>query len=190
MNIDYLMQRLTGRATCRLESHARLGTSARIRNVFGASERILVGANSYVAGELLVFRHGGAIAIGEWCYIGEDTRIWSAERISIGSRVLISHNVNIFDSLTHPINPSERHAQTRAILTTGHPRAVELEARPVVLEDDCWIGAGAIVLRGVRIGQGAIIGAGSVVTRDVPAYAIVGGNPAEVIRELAPHERI
>lgn len=132
---------------------------------------------------------GGRIEIGEWGYLGENSRIWSAASVKIGDRVLISHAVNIIDSLTHPINARERHKQFRAIATSGHPAQVNLDGRPVVIEDDVWIAVGAIVLRGVTIGQGAIIGAGAVVSNDVPAYTVVGGNPARVIRELREDER-
>jgi len=60
------------------------------------------------------------------------------------------------------------------------------DPRPVVIEDDVWIGTRAIILPGVRVGRGSIVGAGAIVTRDVPAYAIVGGNPARVIRSRLP----
>lgn len=56
------------------------------------------------------------------------------------------------------------------------------ETKPVVIEDDVWIGANVIILRGVHVNKGAIIGAGSIVTKDVPGYAIVAGNPAKTIR--------
>ena len=121
--------------------------------------------------------------------MGEGTRIWSAESISIGHRVLISHSVNIMDSLTHPIRASERHAQTREILTSGHPRKLSLDEKPVVIHDDAWIGACALVLRGVTLGEGSIVAAGAVVTSDVPAFTIVAGNPAVIVRELKPDER-
>jgi acetyltransferase-like isoleucine patch superfamily enzyme len=61
--------------------------------------------------------------------------------------------------------------------------AGEIDARPVVLEDGCDIGVGAIILPGVTIGRGAQVGAGAVVTRDVPPFAVVAGNPARVLRE-------
>jgi galactoside O-acetyltransferase len=60
--------------------------------------------------------------------------------------------------------------------------------RPVIIQDKAWIGFNVIILKGVTIGTGAIVGAGSVVTKDVPAYCIAGGNPARVIRELSQNE--
>lgn len=189
MNLDYWIRRIIGRPTCILEEGAKLRSSARIRNIAGESSRIFIGAHSHVAGELLTFRHGGQIQIGEWCYLGEHVRIWSAESIKIGNRVLISHNVNIFDSLTHPVSATKRHLHFRAIVETGHPESVDLSEHEVVIGDDVWIGCYAIIMKGVSVNQGAIVGAGSVVTHDVPAWTVVAGNPAKVIREIPLHER-
>jgi acetyltransferase-like isoleucine patch superfamily enzyme len=189
MNIDYLIQRLIGRATCQLAQDAKLSRTARIRNISGDSSKIAIGKHSHIQGELLVFPHGGRIAIGEWCYLGEGSRIWSAASIVMGDRVLVSHSVNIFDNLTHPTRAVERHEQAKLILTKGHPRELSLGEQPVTIHDDAWIGAGAFVLRGVTLGKGAIVAAGAVVTRDVPPFSIVAGNPATLIRELKPDER-
>lgn len=189
MNLGYWFRRLAGRATCVLGQDARLQASARIRNIRGQSQSIRIGSHSHVAGELLVFAHGGEISLGEWCYIGEGARIWSSCRVEIGDRVLISHNVNIFDSLTHPLQAGARHEQFKAILQSGHPHQIDLGEQAVSIGNDVWIGAGAIILRGVTLGEGAIIGAGAVVTADVPAFTIAAGNPASVVRELEQHER-
>jgi acetyltransferase-like isoleucine patch superfamily enzyme len=182
-NLDLLVQKLLRRPTCVLGKGARLGRPARIRNIRGNSEAISIGSKSIVMGELLTFAHGGKIFIGEWCYIGEGSRVWSAASIQIHDRVLIAHGVNIFDNLTHPLDGAKRHEQFKQIATVGHPRQIDLGERPVVIHDDAWIGAGAFVLRGVTIGCGAIVAAGSVVTKDVPANSIVAGNPAMIVRE-------
>jgi acetyltransferase-like isoleucine patch superfamily enzyme len=186
MNVDYWGRRLLGRPTCVLDRGARLYRTARIRNASGKDEHIRVGSSSLILGELLTFGHGGKIRIGEWCYVGEGTRIWSALNITIGDRVLIAHNVNILDSLTHPIDAASRHRQFRMIVTSGHPEQIELDEQPVHIHSDTWIGANAIILRGVTIGAGGIVGAGAVVTRNVSAYSMVAGNPARCIRELEP----
>jgi acetyltransferase-like isoleucine patch superfamily enzyme len=189
MNLDYLARRLLGRPTCVLGSGAKLYPTARIRNVSGNDDHIRVGRSSLIVGELLTFAHGGKIDIGEWCYVGTGTRIWSALSITIGDRVLIAHNVNIFDSLTHPINAEERHKQFIAIVRSGHPKEIDLDERAVDIASDAWIGAHAIILRGVSIGRGSIVGAGAVVTKNIPPYTIVAGNPARTVRELTPSER-
>lgn len=157
---------------------------ARIFNGHNAPERVRIGNYTHVRGELLLFGHGGAIRIGDYCYIGENTKIWSGASVAIGDRVLISHNCNIFDNDTHPLDPAARHEQFKAIITTGHPASIDLKDRPVVIEDDVLIGAGCTILKGVRIGRRSVIGAGSVVTSDVPPGVIAAGNPARVVRGI------
>jgi len=163
-------------------------TCASIVNPLGR-DAIHLGAFTHVKGELLTFGHGGKISIGDYCYFGEGGHIWSSVRVTIGNRVLISHNVNIFDSQTHPLSAKLRHEHFKQIINTGHPRKIDLGEKPVVIGDDVWIGCMSVILRGVCIGTGAIIGAGSVVTRDVDAWTIVAGNPARLIREIPPDER-
>jgi Acetyltransferase (isoleucine patch superfamily) len=183
MNVDYLIQRMLLRKTCVLHGSARLGRSARIRNITDRDGAITVLDGSIIMGELLTYAPYGRVAIGEWCYVGEHSRLWSAASIKVGNRVLIGHGVNIFDNLVHPLKASERHEQFKQIATTGHP-SIDLGGRSVIIQNDVWIGAGAIVLRGVTIGEGAIVAAGAVVTKDVPANCIVAGNPAMIVRDL------
>jgi len=185
LNLHYLIRVLAGRTLCLRGVGSQIGRNARIINIGGPSNRISIGARSIVDGELLVFPHGGSISLGEWCYVGSGTRIWSGGSIEIGNRVLISNNVSIVDNLTHPISPKARHKQFQQIYSSGHPKDIELDDQPVRILDDAWIAMGATILRGVTIGRGAIVGAASVVTRDVPDYTIVAGNPARVIRILS-----
>ncbi|MEL6330121.1 MAG: acyltransferase [Planctomycetota bacterium] len=164
-----------------------LYSSGRVLNNLGDDGAIRVGEMTHVRGELLTFGHGGAIRIGDYCYVGEGTRVWSALSIEIGDRVLVSHNVNIFDNDTHPIDDAgERHRQFASIISEGHPADIDLRERPVTIGDDVLIGCQSVVLSGVRIGAGAVIAAGSVVTGDVAAWTVVAGNPARAIRELRP----
>jgi len=162
---------------------------ARIVNTRGICSDIRIGQNTIMKGELLTFGHGGRVTIGDYSYIGESSKVWSAKEIKIGNRVLISHNVNIFDNLTHPFSASKRHAQFKEIITTGQPEDIDLGEKEVDIQDDVLIGCMSVVLRGVTIGRGAIIGAGSVVTKDVPAWTVVAGNPAVKIREIPENER-
>lgn len=176
------------RALADIDPTARLYPTASLQTQGHPPDALRVGAHTHVRGELLLFAHGGRIRLGEYCYVGEQTRIWSAKEISIGNRVLISHMCTIMDNLTHPMDPAERHRQFREIITTGHPHELDLDEQSVIIEDDALISCHCVVLRGVRIGRGAVIGAGSVVTRDVPPMVVAVGNPARVIRDIEPAE--
>jgi acetyltransferase-like isoleucine patch superfamily enzyme len=105
-----------------------------------------------------------------------------AESIRIGRRVVVSYNVTIADSDFHPRNPELRKLDAMANAPGGDKsQRPAVIARLVVIEDDVWIGIGAIILKGVRIGRGARIGAGAVVTKDVSAGATMAGNPAQLV---------
>lgn len=117
--------------------------------------------------------------------IGDDTTLvgavfMCAESIRIGKRVIVSYNVTIADSDFHPRDPEQRKLDAIANAPEGDKSTrPPVVARPVVIEDDVWIGIGAILLKGVCIGRGARVGAGAVVTSDVPAGTSVEGNPAK-----------
>jgi acetyltransferase-like isoleucine patch superfamily enzyme len=110
---------------------------------------------------------GALIRIGNGTYLNRGTEIVAAQRITIGRDCKIAREVIIMDTDQHALPNNE------------------LVASPVTIEDRVWIGARAIILKGVTIGHDAVIGAGSVVTRDVPALAVVGGVPARILRQGA-----
>jgi len=99
--------------------------------------------------------------------------IVACERITIGNRVLIGAGVLIIDTDAHPLSPQDR--------ANGLPPSTT----PIIIEDDVFIGARAIILKGVHIGKGAVVGAGSVVVKDVAEMTIVGGNPAKQIGTIS-----
>jgi acetyltransferase-like isoleucine patch superfamily enzyme len=161
--------------------NVRLLHGSKIINNQGLCSAIKIGANSVVAGELLVFADKGQINIGEDVFIGPNSRIWSGLQITIGNRVLISHGVNILDSAFHDLSASKRHIQFRKIFADKLNAVGDIECRPVIIEDDVWIGFHAAILKGVRVGRGAVIAAGAIVTKDVAPFTIVGGPTATVI---------
>lgn len=116
-----------------------------------------------------------SITIGNDCFIGHDCSFATAGRIEIGSHCLIAGGVRIADYDGHPLDAELRRAGISSLAD---------DVRPISIGDDVWIGRGAVILKGVRIGDRAIIGARSVVTKDVPADAIVAGNPAVIVRSL------
>lgn len=113
------------------------------------------------------------------------SKIWSGESIKIGNNVLISHNVNIIDSNSHELNYLERADGYVNLITKGHPKEKgSIKTKPIVIEDYAWINFNSIILKGVTVGKGAIIAAGSVVTNDVPPFTLVAGNPAVIIKKI------
>lgn len=114
------------------------------------------------------------ICLGDRVFVGDGCTLSAAQRIAIGNDCLIAAGVRIHDNDGHPLDAAKRIA--------GVPLTAD-DIRPIVIEDGAWIGAGAVVLKGVTIGARAIVGAGAVVTDDVPPDAIVAGNPARILRQ-------
>lgn len=108
------------------------------------------------------------VTIGEHAHIGDRTEIHCGSKVVIGNRVSLSWDVLVMESDYHA-----------AYHGAGEPR-------PIIIDDDAWIGARATILKGVHIGKSAIVGACAVVTKDVPPYTVVAGNPARVVRTLDP----
>lgn len=109
--------------------------------------------------------HPALLTIGDHVSLGTNTQIHCADRVTIGSDSLIAWDVIIMDHDYHKLDGDF------------------VKKAPVILGERVWVGCRVIVTRGVTIGDGAVIAAGSVVTRDVPPASLVGGNPARVIRE-------
>jgi acetyltransferase-like isoleucine patch superfamily enzyme len=160
----------------------RIDEQATIVNNRNDKKYITIGDNSWITGQLMTLKHGGEITIGNDCFIGEGSRIWSSTKVSIGNRVLISHNVNIHDNISHPLDSVERHKDFVHVRHIGLQETMDIPEKPIVISDDVWIGFNSTILKGVIIGKGAVIGANTVVTKDVPEMAVVVGNPAKIIK--------
>ena len=170
-----------------VDPSATLHPTAAIDNIHGDPAAIVVGPNTHVRGQLLTFWNGGDINLGAWCYVGEGTRIWSQASISIGDHVMIAHLVDIHDTNSHPLDWQERRRDGEAILSgRGYHLPTQTVSAPIVIEDDAWIGFKSVILKGVRIGRGAIVASAAVVTKDVDPWTIVAGNPAKVVEVLKP----
>lgn len=163
-----------GDGSFRTEQFARCGPDC----VFEAGvlvfhpENIELGRNVYIGHQAILKGYfKNTMRIGDETWIGQQTFLHSAGGIDIGARVGIGPGVRIITS---------SHGEAgRGVPILSSP----VELGPVVIEDDCDLGVGAIVLPGVRIGRGAQIGAGAVVAEDVPAYCVAVGVPARVTRE-------
>lgn len=159
-----------------LGNSSKVFTEGKVANLSGNKHSITVGINARIRGEILTFRHAGKISIGDWFYVGPNSRIWSSDDvgISIGNRVLISSNVIIFDTNSHPLDKDERFKQTVEIFSNGHPKEIDsIKSAPIVIEDDVWICNGATIMKGVHIKKGAIIGVNALVLADVSEGSLI-----------------
>jgi acetyltransferase-like isoleucine patch superfamily enzyme len=138
-----------------------------------------IGADCTLDGVHFAIEGSGRVTIGDYCYFTNAVLLCEAELI-IGRYVVIGWNATIADSDFHPVAPAERILDAIACspLGDGRPRP-SIVSEAVVIEDDVWIGPNATILKGVRIGTGAFIEAGTLVTRNIPAGARVFGNPAQ-----------
>lgn len=127
----------------------------------------------------------GTAQIGNFCYFTNVVLLAELE-VRIGNYVVIGWNTTIADTDFHPLAPAERIADAIACspLGKGKPRP-PIMPRPIIIEDNVWIGPNATILKGVRIGAGAWIEPGALITKDVPARARMLGNPAQVIGEVS-----
>lgn len=139
---------------------------------------IRIGNNVHLSGRSCFYFMSGVpekpvIEVGDGVFIGNGCTLSAGRKITIGNGVLMSAGVRIHDNDGHSLDIERRRK--------GTPQTSD-EMSPVVIEDDVWIGADSIILKGVNIGRGAVIGAGSVVTRDVPSNCVAAGNPATIVK--------
>jgi acetyltransferase-like isoleucine patch superfamily enzyme len=153
-----------------------LGSRVRLRGrpVVVNDGRLIVGDRvqlvSTVATLELATAEGGTIEIGSRTLVNYGTAISAGELVRIGPRCLIGTHVIMMDNDFHRIEPDRRLARP--------------DSRPILIGENVWIGARCIIMGGVHIGDDSVIGAGSVVTRDIPSRSVAAGNPARVLRSL------
>jgi len=170
----------------RFADHIRLGRGVYLDEgtyLHACPGGIAIGENTLVMhhAELHVYNfrdlpHAG-IRIGRDSLIGEFSVIRGPGGVTIGDRVYLSPMVHIYSS-NHRFDDPQKPFIEQGVTAEG-----------VVIEDDCWLGAMAIVLDGVTIGRGSVVGAGAVVTQDVPAHSLVAGVPARLVRDLRAEHR-
>ena len=172
----------------RSEAHIAPSAIVRFRGIEKRPPtRLTIGEHSIVQATIASERPGSIINIGARTFIGAST-IACAERIDIGDDVLIAWGCTIVDHDSHPIAWPQRQNDILAY-GKGEKDWSNVKIGPVRIADKSWIGFNATILEGVTIGEGAIIGAESVVTKNIPPFTIWGGNPARFIRELTDDER-
>jgi acetyltransferase-like isoleucine patch superfamily enzyme/MoaA/NifB/PqqE/SkfB family radical SAM enzyme len=160
-----------------------VGLDADIRNParIWIDDNVFIGNNVWLnitSDQIPVSDKRVRIIIGKRTVIGRDSFISAADSIVIGDNCLLAPNVHISDTGHNSMNVAI------PMIDQG-----VIRGKPVTIGNNCWIGINAVILPGVVVGEGAIIGANAVVTKDIPAYSIVGGNPAKVIKMYDPLER-
>jgi len=161
---------------------ARVGPGLQLEKlpyIVGAG-RIILGAGVRLSGKSSIgfgnqTNANPELVIGDNAFIGHNCAFLIAESIRVGDRCLFAGGARVSDYDGHPIDADER---GRNLPTPAS------QIRAVVIANDVWVGAGAHILKGVRIGERAIVGAGAVVTKDVPADTVVAGNPAKVVKTI------
>jgi acetyltransferase-like isoleucine patch superfamily enzyme len=150
------------------------------------SDAVVIGKHvSCYAGCSFALGKNGRCTIGDFTLVN-GALIMAEEKIEIGSHCLISWNVGIADSDFHPLAPAQRliDAQALAPFFKDRPPRPKLKTLPVIISDNVWIGMNATILKGVTIGENSVVAAGAVVTKSVPANAVVAGNPAVVVKQF------
>lgn len=149
------------------------------------------GENCFLNASFVFEAKTGKIALGDRCYIGANSSILCRSEVTLGNDVTIAWDVTIYDHDSHSMDWRDRAEAVKLFYERyGKPDCFDLldwtnvRAAPIVIHDRVWIGFGATILKGVTIGEGAIIASRSVVTQNVEPYTIVGGNPARTIRKL------
>jgi len=151
------------------------------------SGAIVVGSDSIVKSQIYFEKSSAVVKIGSRSFVGKGM-ISVADQVEIGDDVMISWGVTIADHNSHSLKFTER---SEDILSWKSKKKdwKNVKISRLMICDKSWIGFNSILLKGITIGEGAIIGAGSVVTKDVPPWTIVAGNPAQIIREISLNER-
>jgi galactoside O-acetyltransferase len=164
----------------------RIAPSARLdfaRLLVAKGGELEVGAGTIVEGTIIFDRRGSVVRIGDRTFVGGST-IVSADCVEIGNDVLISWGCWIVDHDSHALQWQNR-AQDVSEWYAGRKDWTRVPRSPVRIDDRAWIGFNSIILKGVHVGEGAVVAAGSVVTRDVEPYTLVAGNPAREVRKLS-----
>jgi acetyltransferase-like isoleucine patch superfamily enzyme len=168
-----------------LGSRSVLNGSIEIRQEGGA---VSIGRNCVIDGKLVTERSVSKLVIGDRVFIGGGSIVDCSNSIIFEDCILVSYQCIFADSDNHSPRLSIRIRDLQDWQIGHHDWDTHLSS-PIVVRHGAWIGARSIVLKGVEIGKGSIIGAGSVVTKSVPAWTVAAGNPARVIRSIPPDER-
>lgn len=185
--LEKIYERFHNNAT--IGDNFEVGIGANIKNESGDKSRIVIGNNCKVLGDISC-KASGKVIIGDYSTVQDTVSIRCLKSISIGKFTGIAEGALITDNNTHPTDTEAwiAHRIRVAPQGPGYPgsgNGWELsDSAPVVIGDAVWIGGNSTILKGVTIGDGAIIARGAVVTKDVDPFTIVAGNPAKKVKTL------
>jgi acetyltransferase-like isoleucine patch superfamily enzyme len=151
-----------------------------------AEAEINIGAHCLIQGQIVAERNESRINLADRVLLGGGSIIDCALSVTVERNVLISYACVIADADNHSLFPELRLNDLATWMNGRHHDWSHTEMAPIRICEGAWIGARSIILKGVTVGAGAVVGMGSVVTKDVPPRTVVGGNPARVIREIGP----
>ena len=177
-------QKIFCKKACVDSQNLTLFANATCQNT-GVADNVKIGTKCTLGCIFQAF-YGGKISVGDNTYIGPQTIIQSKEMITIGNAVIIANNVIIVDNNNHPTSPEMRLKMSACddFLNDELWSWKFADSKPIVIEDNVWIGRDSRIMKGVTIGKGAIVALGAIVTKDVPPYTIVAGNPATVVKNI------
>ena len=145
--------------------------------------QIKIDSNTTVISAKIFAFNKGKISIGKNSYIGINCQIDACKEVKIGNYCMISNNVTIQDHNSHPIKKNERRKQLLNL--QKFPTDVyESDIDKILIGNDVWIGTDSMILKGVKIGNGSIVAAKAIVTKNVPPNCIVAGNPAKIVKKI------
>jgi acetyltransferase-like isoleucine patch superfamily enzyme len=167
-------------------SDCMIGPNAWCRNS-GINSAIRLGDGVICRGALSIEKgaDNAVMTVGDNVYIGDDCILSCMQHLEIGNLTMLAHGVQIFDNDSHPIDAASREQDYLALIGRLPGPRQPIARAPIIIGERVWIGFNAAIMKGVTLGDGSVIAAMSVVTKDIPAWTMVAGNPARVIKELS-----
>jgi len=154
-----------------------------------------IGSQSVIDASIIIEQPDATVSIGRRVHIGGKTKLITAIHIEIQDDVTMAWGCTVMDHDSHALEWEYRAGDTLAEVNSSNASGnliltkdwTHVARRPIVIERRAWIGFEAVILKGVRIGEGAVVGARAVVTKDVAPYSVVAGNPARFIKRIERH---
>lgn len=169
---------------CQAGKNVKFSSRAKIFLQDGATfSQVILDDDVWLYGRIIL-QSQGFCKIGKHVKIGNSTTIQCVNKVEIGDYTIIADNVVITDNNNHPISPTYRKEWALNYSDSSLSLWKHSVSKPTIIEQNVWVGANSRICKGVRIGEGSIIAASSIVTKDVPPFCIVAGNPARIVKNL------